>query len=282
MKIVVTGAHGYVGRLISSAFQSQGWCVETLQHGTGASWRLLQDLPQEHIDGATALVHAAWDMSRSSNEATWKTNVLGSKKLIQQTFQAGIKQLIFISTMSAYEGCHSHYGKEKLYIEKEILIAGGIVVRLGLVYGANTGGMMGKLLSLVKRLALIPLPCAHAKQYLIHDQAVTHFLSQAIQGKIPSGTYSLANATPHSMKEIILHLAASLRKKVVIIPIPWQLAWLGLLVSEALGWHLPVHRDNLIGLAKANPHPDFSSLQQCTFPFESDPNLCKLIFLKTR
>jgi len=273
MKIVVTGAYGYVGQLISSALQAQGWSVETLKNERGESWRFLQDLPKEKIDGATTLVHAAWEMTLSSKKAPFTTNVIGSKKLIQQAIEAGIKQLIFISTMSCYEGCSSHYGQEKLYVEKKILEAGGIVVRLGLVYGHDMGGMMGKLLSLVKKLSVIPLPCVHAKQYLTPDTVMKDFMCQAVEGKIPTGIYSLVDPTARSTQEIILGLAESLRKKVFIIPFPWQLAWLGLFISQGLGLRLPIHTDNLIGLAKANPHPDFSSLQKFHIPLHFDDGL---------
>lgn len=273
MKIIVTGAHGYVGSLITAALKANEWSVKTLKTADESSWRLLNDLPKEQFCDTTALVHAAWDMRFSSKKEAFMTNVIGSRKLIQQAIQEKVKKLIFISTMSAYEGCSSHYGQMKLLIEKEVLDAGGIVVRPGLVFGSKEGGMVGKLLGLVKKLSIIPLPCASAKQYLVNDKILTNFICQVIEGGIAPGLYSLANPIPLSMKEIILHLAASLGKKAWIIPVPWQLAWLGLFFAQILRLQLSVNTDNLIGLARANPHPDFSALENLNIQFSPSDNL---------
>jgi len=262
MTIMLTGANGYVGSFLNSFFKERSWDVRLPIICDEKKWRFLESIPQEQFKGIDVLIHAAWDMDSSDKKKAYDTNVLGSKKLIDEATKAGVKQMIFISTMSAYEGCSSCYGKTKLMVEQEVLKHGGIVIRPGLIYGQHSGGMIGKLSTLVQKLPIVPLPCADKKQYLIDERRVVDFICRVVAGETPSGIYSLANPVPVTMKEIILNIASDLKKKILIIAIPWRLVWLGLFAAQLLRLKLPVNTDNLIGLAKANPAPDFSSFNK--------------------
>jgi hypothetical protein len=58
---------------------------------------------------------------------------------------AGVRRLVFISTISAFDGCRSFYGKGKLEVERITHSLGGWVIRPGLLYGEKPGGMLGRL-----------------------------------------------------------------------------------------------------------------------------------------
>lgn len=259
MTIMLTGSNGYVGNLIAAALSKKGWNVCIPKTHNGKKWRLLDPIPKEEFNGVDTLVHVAWDMDSSKKKKAFHTNVLGSQRLIDQAIAGHVKHLIFISTMSAYEGCHSYYGKTKLLVEQEVLQHGGIVIRPGLINSKNSGGMIGKLSALVNKLPMIPLPCANKNQYFVDDTTVTEFIDRAIIGEIPSGIYSLANPVSATMKEIVLSIAKTAKKRVFIVPVPWQFLWLGLFIAQLVRLKLSVNTDNLIGLVKANPAPDFSS-----------------------
>src|SRR5260370_41877608 len=78
-----------------------------------------------------------------------------------------------MSTISAFEGCRSDYGRAKLQIEAAGLAAGALVVRSGLVWAdgpPSGGGMFGSLARSV-RGGLVPLiGGGRHPQYLVHVQ----------------------------------------------------------------------------------------------------------------
>ncbi len=261
MKAVVSGASGYVGGAISSALEKEGWTVASPGASEGKKWRMPEEPVPGTFQGAAAFVHSAWDMRPANAAESHRTNVDGSLKLLQAARTAGVKTLLFVSSMSAFEGGESVYARTKLAVEKEFLAAGGIVVRPGLVYGEASGGMVGKLLKPVRKLPLIPVPCANVLQYPVHQDTVAGFAADAVAGKIPPGVYSLAHPEPLSLRRIVQILARSENKRPILLPIPWRPAWLGLEFCALMGIKLPFSADNLLGLARANPSPDFSSLK---------------------
>ncbi len=123
------------------------------------------------LSGVTALVHCAYDFTPLTWEELAAVNIEGSKKVIQAAKAAKVPKIIFISSISAFDGCRSLYGKAKLEIEKFALANGALVVRPGLVYGGVAGGMFGKLAQQVSKSAIIPMIGNGSQiQFLVHNE----------------------------------------------------------------------------------------------------------------
>ena len=131
--------------------------------------------------------------------------------------------------------------------------------------------MVGKLLRVVRASPVLPIPCAGARQYLIQENALTAFLLKAGNGKIPAGVYSLAHPEPLTLAQIVKTLAHSTKRHTAMIPVPWRMAWLGLKMFSACGVRPPFSADNLVGLAKPNPAPDFSAIKTCGLDIPAFP-----------
>src|SRR5436309_12568466 len=113
---LVTGAHGYLGSRVKAAFEQRGWNVVELtrqpQPGTASiQFQLGRDVAASKLAGAQALVHCAYDFKELSWDAIHATNLVGSQKLLKAAHEAQIRTLIYISSISAYEGSRSLYGK---------------------------------------------------------------------------------------------------------------------------------------------------------------------------
>ena len=96
----------------------------------------------------TALVHCAYDFKPVSRREIQRVNVEGSRKLLAAATAGGVQRIAVMSTISAFEGCRSDYGKAKLEIEAAARAAGALVVRSGLVWAdgpPSGGGMFGSL-----------------------------------------------------------------------------------------------------------------------------------------
>ena len=121
----ITGASGYVGSRIAAALGHAGYRVVPLVRAPRANsddrrYSLERPLDHDLLDGLDVLVHCAWDMRAVSPDDVRRVNIEGSKRLVDAADRAGIRRMIFISTMSAFAGCRSHYGQAKLETEEAV------------------------------------------------------------------------------------------------------------------------------------------------------------------
>lgn len=264
MKIAITGASGYVGNCISNCFRAHGHEVLSLSRRPCAapwvSYALGDDpklLPWKNVD---VLVHAAYDFTPRTWPEILAGNVMPGVELLQAAKQANVGRLVFISSMSSFEGCHSNYGKAKLMLEKQALALGAIVVRPGLVWGERSGGVMGTLERLVTALPIVPFLIGgkNLHQYLVHEADLSEAIV-AIAERLPTSSATLISAThptPVSLLTILKSIAARSRRSRLYLPVPWQLVMAGLKLVEALGIHSLFRSDSLTGLVHGNPRPE--------------------------
>jgi hypothetical protein len=151
-----------LGGCLKNYFAARGWEILELTRqpkpGTrGIKFQLGAEIPPAAFEDVSALVHCAYDFKPLRRDEIRAVNVDGARKLFQAARAAGIGKIICISAISAYDGCRSLYGKAKLEIEKLALENGALVIRPGLVYGNDSGGMFGKLAAQVRNSSIIPM-----------------------------------------------------------------------------------------------------------------------------
>jgi nucleoside-diphosphate-sugar epimerase len=266
----ITGSNGYVGGGIKNYFAAHGWKILELtrqpQPGTrGIKFQLGAEISPASLAGVNALVHCAYDFQPLRWDEIRAVNVDGTRKLFQAARAAGVGKIVCISSISAYAGCRSLYGKAKLEIEKIALDHGALVIRPGLVYGDQPGGMFGKLVEQIRQSSVIPLIGDGSQiQFLIHEEDLSAFIEKYAAGKIELAPRILtaANEQPWAFRKLLLEIARGLDKKVKFIPLPWRLVWAGLKTAEACGLKLNFRSDSLVSLMHQNPAPDFSANAQ--------------------
>ena len=266
----ITGSNGYVGGGIKNYFAARGWEILELtrqpQPGPrGIKFQLGAEISPASLAGVNALVHCAYDFKPLRWDEIRAVNVDGTRKLFQAARAAGVGKIVCISSISAYDGCRSLYGKAKLEIEKIALDHGALVIRPGLVYGDHPGGMFGKLVGQIRKSSVIPLMGDGSQiQFLVHEEDVSAFIEKYATGKIELAPRILtaANEQPWPFKKLLLEIARGLDKKVKFIPLPWRLVWAGLKMAEVGGLKLNFRSDSLVSLMHQNPAPDFSANAQ--------------------
>lgn len=166
----------------------------------------------------------------------------------------GVK-IINISTMSAYNGCKSIYGQNKLKIEKYIENNYGYNLRMGVPINAVNKKSIGFLNTQKKINNLLPFFtfAINTKNdgliYLSYLPKFNRIIYKIICGRIPSGTFSIVRIKPIKLLDFI----ATYTNK-YIIKIDWRLIYLLLKFIEALGLNLRFGSDSVIGLVKATRH----------------------------
>jgi nucleoside-diphosphate-sugar epimerase len=218
----------------------------------------------ELFRGADALVHCAYDFQPRRWEEIAAVNVAGSQKLLEAAAQAGVGAVVLISTLSAFSGCRSLYGKAKLEIENAAGGVGAYVIRPGLVYSDNPGGMFGRLVSQVRTSRIIPIMWGGAQvQYLLHDEDLGKLVQACLSGRLLKADkpITIAHEQGWELKEILSQIAQALGKRVTFVPVPWQFVWLALKCLELAGVRTHFRSDSLISMVYQNPRPAFASLK---------------------
>jgi len=263
----ITGSNGYVGGAVKSYFAALGWEIRELTRhpkpGSNAvEFQLGANVAPEALAGVTALVHCAYDFRPLTKKEIHAVNVAGTEKLFQAARAADVEKIIFISTISAFDGCRSLYGHAKLAIEKIALAHGAQIIRLGLVYGNGPGGMFGKLAAQVRKSSRIPLIGDGTQiQFLVHQDDLCAFVERCAHGgvKFSGKILTAANAQPWPFRELLREIARGQHKEIKFIPLPWRFVWAGLKTAELCGLRLNFRSDSLVSLMHQNPAPDFSA-----------------------
>jgi nucleoside-diphosphate-sugar epimerase len=263
MRCAITGSSGYVGSAIARYFSSRGWDILALGrrgNGNRVAWDLSADPRKIPWQGVDALVHCAYDFHCAGWDEIRRVNVDGSIALLEAAKEQGVSRRVFISSVSSFEGCRSLYGKAKLQIEAAALAMGCAVVRPGLVYGENPGGVMASLQRAASAAPVLPMiGDGSYPQYLVHDEDLARlvFLLCQKDARFEAKPITAANPEKIPLRDIIRRIAARKGRRVHFIPIPWQLILLGLKTAEALRLPAPFRSDSLVGMIFQNPAPDF-------------------------
>jgi nucleoside-diphosphate-sugar epimerase len=266
---LVTGGGGYLGKEVGDYLRNAGWQVRSTVHGPAEgkdeiSYSLGDDLPPSALDSVNALVHCAYDFRPRTWKGIYGKNVLGTRHLLQQAAKSGIKNIVTISSISAFPGCRSLYGRAKLLVEDETHAVGGVSLRPGLIYGGRDRGMYGRLEDQVRRGRPIPLlsgsPCT---QYLIHVEDLCRVIEALLFGVIPPprSAWIVAHPDPWPLRDLLTRIAGD--RKLRFIPIPWPVIWAALRLAEAAGFRLNFKSDSVVSIVNQNPQPDFQPILAC-------------------
>lgn len=225
MKIVVTGATGYVGERLVRHALSQGHEVIAASRRPSspqADWIPFDLSSASEIRlpyGIDAVFHLA--ATTSSNAIDPEMEVVAARRLIQAAEQAGAR-IVFVSSQTAREDAPTSYGRTKWRIEKLVLTAGGLVVRPGQVYGGPERALFGVLTSFMRRLRVIPAFFPSPKIQPIHiDDLVAALLNCAESNSVPSSVLCVGATKPVTFTDFLRTIAlVRLRRRRLPIPVP--------------------------------------------------------------
>jgi nucleoside-diphosphate-sugar epimerase len=280
--VLITGASGYLGSSLADFLKDRGArVVRALRappaegRGEHVAFSLGAHVPDADELGAldlSAVVHCAHDHSARSWEDMCRRNVEGTMALARAAAAAGIARQVFISSLSAFPGCVSRYGRSKLLAEEGMQGLDAIVVRPGLLYDENPRGLVGTMKRLAARLPIIPLIGSGAQpQYTCHVQDLCACILRLVEdGSVVGrqGPVMAANPVSLPFKEIVARLAiAAGRRRPVFVPMPWRLVWAGLALAETAGLHTGLRSDSVLGLQFAAKAPDFTSQRRLGMVF---------------
>jgi nucleoside-diphosphate-sugar epimerase len=256
IRILVTGASGFVGRVVCTRGVDQGYrvvaasrCPAPLQGGHS----IQVDSVGPHTDWQDALVgvetvihlaarvHVMRDRAAEPLAAFRQTNVEGTVTLARQAVNAGVRRLVFVSSIKvngeATTGApyseadppapQDPYGQSKL--EAELALAAlqatslleVVVVRPVLVVGPGVGGNLRRLLSLLARRVPLPLGGIVNRRNLIGvDNLADLLLLAAVHPKAAGQLFLAADEPALSTPSLVWQLADGLGKPARLLTLP--------------------------------------------------------------
>jgi nucleoside-diphosphate-sugar epimerase len=280
MRIVVTGASGFVGRRIVAALADAGHSVvaasrQPLSPDVPAEWRQSPDLGA-HADwtnvlaGADAVVHAAArvhvmkEFARDPLEAFRRVNVDGTVGLARQAASAGVRRFIFISSIKVNGETTSGrapfsstdapaptdpYGVSKWEAERALVnisVATGMQVasiRPVLVHGAGAKGNLATLARAAIRGWPIPLGAVRNRRSLVHVDNLADLAAKSVgfPGPLPAVMLVRDDENP-STAELLRRLARAVGREAWIPAVPPRLLLAAARVIGRTAWS-----DRLLG-----------------------------------
>lgn len=263
-RVLVTGANGFVGRFVCRCLIASGFVpiaglrdlsswTELQQAIPGLNeFSLLGDLGvesklQDSLSGASVVVHLAArvhvmkDSARDPLQEFRKVNVNGTRSIALAAVAAGVRRLIFVSTVKVLGESTSRdplcedtpsnpvdpYGISKWEGEQALRAVAAetglevVIVRPPLVYGPGVRGNFLRLIKLVDRAVPLPWPQKTNCRSMIGVDNLADFILRCIDHlNAPGHRFLVKDFEDISTRELITRLARLLDRPLRLFPVP--------------------------------------------------------------
>jgi nucleoside-diphosphate-sugar epimerase len=256
MKILVSGANGFVGKPLCEALIKRGWMVRGAVRSQGFDNLSIEFVKINDINAQTdwsealrdidvvihlaARVHNREEMSADPLMEFQKVNVEGTKQLAMQATKAGVKRFVYVSSIGVMgpqgklpfteedkPNPQNYYSISKWEAEKclsEIAKKYGlevVIIRPPLIYGPNAPGNFFKMTQLIKKK--IPLPLASIKNLrsLIYiDNFIDALVLCVNHPKAAGKTFLISDGDDVSTPQLFIEVAKAMGAKINLLPCP--------------------------------------------------------------
>ncbi|TQV84234.1 SDR family oxidoreductase [Exilibacterium tricleocarpae] len=258
MRVLVTGANGFIGRTLCQQLVKTGLRVSASVRSPEGKLSLpditdfvVGDITA-HTDWGKALanndalihlaarVHTMQDSADDSLDIFRTTNVQGTINLAKQAANAGIKRFVYVSSIkvngesSATPFSHNQvaapeepYAISKQEAEiglKELSQKLGleiVIIRPPLVYGPGVKGNIQTLAKMIKRGNPLPLGMVNNRRSLISVYNLVDLMRVCLTNPHAAGqTFLASDDRTISTKQLVKYLSKGLQRKVVLLPVP--------------------------------------------------------------
>jgi nucleoside-diphosphate-sugar epimerase len=256
MRVLVTGAKGFVGKAIISALSQSRIEFVILdlppapadippENFFGVDITKVEELEGlSNIGGIDAVIHAAGlahQFGVVTREKFWRVNVDGTENATRLAARLNAKRFILISSVSVYgkvgeEGSErsetSACNPEGLYAEskyesenaaRRVCEKHGIdltILRLATVIGEGDAGNVSRLIKALDKRKFYWIGKGENRKSLVYKGDVARACLALLTGKQSGGAAYNISARPETMKNIVSYIEHALGKKVLPIGIP--------------------------------------------------------------
>jgi nucleoside-diphosphate-sugar epimerase len=195
MKIVVTGAGGFIGSRLVPYLKQKGHEPVTLSR-SGLS------APNASLEGAGAVIHLAGiaHTGGTAIEDYMRVNCDLAVDLAATAHECGVERFVFVSSSHAQSHPETPYGSSKAEAERRLLACCKqevVIMRPTLVYGLNAKGNFSALVRLAAKPVPLPFGAATAKRSMVYIENLIDALTFAAEHPNISGrTFTVTDSGP--------------------------------------------------------------------------------------
>ncbi len=268
MKVLLTGANGFVGSHILDHLRRHEMVVKILLRRTSETELIAAHLPEVEVHygslengeslraamrEATHVIHCAGCTKAIKGTQYYRVNQHGTRQIVEAINHPSsqIKRLVFISSLAASRPALppddareidspapvSEYGKSKLAAEHEVrkfCQKEYVILRPCAVYGPRDADFL--MLFKAVKARLVPRFGSGRQPFsliFVKDLAVaaTHFLTAP---QVAGGIFNIASPEAATARELVAEIARQMHRSPLVIPLPMVLLWLICLGQELL------------------------------------------------
>jgi len=264
MRVLVTGATGFVGWPLCQDLARRGWQVRAAVRNQarlpeGCEHCIVGDIGPatdwtEALEGVDAVAHLAARVHVMRERAEdplasfRRTNVEGTLRLAGAAARAGVGRLVFLSSVKALADAspdgpltdssspnpQDPYGISKYEAEAGLREIANqfhlevVILRPPLVYGPGVKGNLRALLKLVDRRVPLPLGAVRNQRSLLGLGNLVDAIGLGLSHPAaPGGAFLLCDGDDLSTAELVRRLGAALGRRTALFPVPVSLLKLG-------------------------------------------------------
>jgi nucleoside-diphosphate-sugar epimerase len=228
MKVHVTGGSGFTGQFVLRELISRGHEVSALVRSSDAAARVRSvgaiPVPGD-LDDSDSLRRAF-----TSSDADHLVNVaslgFGHAPLIMEAaVAAGFDRGVFVSTTALFTTLNAP--SKSVRTDAEATVRSGAlrwtIVRPTMIYGTPGDRNVARLLRVLRRAPLVPLPGGgHGLMQPVHVEDLATGIVQALEVERAVGeSINIPGPSPMSFRDLILSAASAVGRRPVLVPVPF-------------------------------------------------------------
>lgn len=241
--VVITGASGFVGRVLTRKARAAGHEVIPLSRDDDLMPNGYEDVDalKHHLAGADVVLHLAARAHLGGTSTDFDCNVRATCAVARAALATGVRRLVLLSSIGVNGNVTrgrsfsesdapapvEPYARSKLRCEEEVrsILDGSstqwTILRPPLVYGPDAPGNFGKLVRLVQSGVPLPLGAVRNRRSLIGvDNLSEAILLAGFHPAAAGQMFLLADGEDVSTPEIIRCIARGAKKRPLLLPVP--------------------------------------------------------------